>query len=101
MILFSNGLHVSPIDFLWGQFMPFSRAEGEGGDRRSRVVSRRRSADARNTTDDTPGRRECSAVSAYQMGCLAQQMSCGGFDALPGLRCACECSGERCLERLR
>ena len=47
------------------------------------------------------GPRECATLTEYQMGCLAYQMSLGGFDGLPGRRCGCETDGRRCIARLR
>jgi hypothetical protein len=43
--------------------------------------------------------RECQGIAEYQMGCLARQMSGGGFDASVGGRCPCESQGG-CAERL-
>ena len=102
MIFLANGLYISPMPFLWGRLLPFARAERERDDRQRHAFSRaREGAPAPDESEKTTERRECSAVSSYQMGCFAQQMSGGGFDAAPGLRCACECSGGRCIERMR
>jgi hypothetical protein len=45
--------------------------------------------------------RECAVLAGYQMSCLAQQLSIGGFDLAAGSRCSCERDGGHCIERIR
>jgi hypothetical protein len=60
----------------------------------------RTEAGRRDLVQDSP-ERECSVLSVYQMGCLAQQLSIGGFDVAAGSRCRCEPSSGHCIERIR
>jgi hypothetical protein len=89
VILRLDGLYISPAPFLWTRVLSFAPNEKRERPRRrgffSWLLSR---------PPEDPGHaqesRECTSLCAYQMGCLAQQMSVGGFDASAGFRCACE-----------
>jgi hypothetical protein len=90
-------LHVVAEPFL--QLLQFAPPEREARPERPKFFGRQ-DVRRRDRTETAP-ERECSVLSVYQMGCLAQQLSIGGFDVAAGSRCRCEPSGGHCIERIR
>ena len=81
------------------QLLQFVSPEREARPERPRSFSRPEAG--RRDSLDKREERECSVLACYQMSCLAQQLSIGGFDLAAGSRCSCEHSGGHCRERMR
>jgi hypothetical protein len=83
--------------FQW--LLEFALPKSEGQPER-RETFRRTDASRREAMQNAP-ERECRVLAGYQMSCLAQQLSIGGFDVAAGVRCSCEHSSGHCIERNR
>ena len=101
MILLSDGLYISPMPFLWARLVPLPAKRRGDEPQRPSAFSRVKRENHRPRAATENDKRECSALSTYQMGCLAQQMSIGGFDAGAVGSCGCERSNDHCIARLR
>ena len=97
MILLRGGFHLLPIPFLGALNLLFTRS---GEERGPTPLAFRDLGKRRGGTADA-GRRdeaESSLHAAYQMGCVAQLMSMGGFDSGARGTCGCDRSGDHSVE---
>jgi hypothetical protein len=99
MTVISLQIVARPISFLQMQFLQFTPLKRDARPERPEIFGRPEFG-RRDRMRNTP-ERECSVLSFYQMGCLAQQLSIGGFDVAAGSRCRCESSGGHCIDRMR